>query len=374
MNALTPSKPALASRVRELADAFASRAAACDAEDRFAAENFAALKAARLFSVGVPTELNGGGASYGELAEMLREIAHHCSGTALALAMHTHPLAATVRRWRNDPSAVEPLLRRIAGEELMLLSTGGNDWLDGSGTAEPVEGGYHFSGRKRFVSGVEAGNILMTMAVCGGEVLHAGIPMNAKGVSIERTWRTLGMRASGSQDVVLDKVFVPEKSVALKRPAGVWHPFFHTVTLVAFPLIYSVYRGVAEKLHDETVKVAMKRRDTPDAQLQVGAMETALAAACAAHDQMVRLGESAAPGEQVSATIMTLKRVVTEAVLNVGNLALDAAGGSAFYRDAGLERLFRDLQAARYHPFTMLPQQRLAGRLALGLSADGKPA
>jgi alkylation response protein AidB-like acyl-CoA dehydrogenase len=65
---------------------------------------------------------------------------------------------------------------------------------------------------------------------------------------------------------------------------------------------------------------------------------------------------------------------MTESLLQVGSLALDAAGGSAFYRDNGIERLFRDLQAARYHPLTMLPQQKLAGRIAMGLNADGKAA
>lgn len=370
----TPGSMTLAERVQSLAPQIAGQAAANDAADRFSPETFALLKANRIFSAGIPAELNGGGASYRELTEMLRSLARQCSGTALALAMHTHPLAAMVRRWRSDPAAVEKPLGKIAAEELMLLSTGGNDWLDGSGVAKKTEGGYLFSARKRFVSGAEAGNLLMTMAICDTEVLHAAVPMNSKGITIEQTWRTLGMRASGSQDVRLEDVFVPDASIALRRPAGVWHPFFHLVTLVAFPLIYSVYRGVAEQLRDEVLKIAARRRNDMDAQLQVGAMETALAAAIAAHEQMVSLGESAAPGEQTSATIMTLKRAMTESLLTMAGLAMDAAGGSAFYRDNGIERLFRDLQAARYHPFTQLPQQRLAGRLALGLTADGKAA
>jgi len=364
----------LASRIDTLARSFSAEAAAHDAEDRFAAGNFAKLKQAKLLSAGVPAELGGGGASYRDLAEMLRQLARGCSGTALALAMHTHPLAATVRRFRTDPAAVEPLLRRIATEELMLLSTGGNDWLDGAGTAVAVDGGYRFSGRKRFVSGCEAGNILMTMAVCGDEVLHAGIPMNAEGVKIEQTWRVLGMRASGSHDVVLKDVFVPAASVAIKRTPGQWHPFFHLVSIVAFPLVYAVYRGVAENLRDQVVAQSLRKRDSADAQQQIGMLDTALMAAQAAHDQMVALGESAAPGPDASAKVMTLKRAMTESLLSVADRAMDAAGGSAFYRDNAVERLFRDLQAARYHPLTALPQQRLAGRVALGLTPDGKAA
>ncbi len=361
-------------RVRALAAGFARRAADYDAHDRFAAENFAEIKAAGLLAAGVPAELGGGDASYREVSEMLREMAQHCSGTALALAMHTHPLMANVWRWRREKAPVEGLLKRVAGENLMLLSTGGNDWLNGSGSAEAVDGGYRISARKRFVSGAEAGDLLMTMAIHGDTVLHAGVSMKAEGVRIEQTWRTLGMRASGSHDVVLDKVFVPEAAIAVKRPAGVWHPFFHLVTMIAFPLIYGVYRGVGERLRDEAVALASKRRLEGDAQLQVGAMEAALAAVVAAHEKMVDIADHATPGPETSARVMTLKRAVTDNLLALGNAALDAAGGSAFYRVNSVERLFRDLQAARYHPLTALPQQRLAGRLALGLDADGRAA
>lgn len=364
----------LLSRIAPLGDAFAANAVLNDASDRFAADNFALIKQAGILPALIPAELGGLGAGYREVADMLRSFAGRCSGTALALSMHMHPVALLVRRWRGDPAAVEAVLKRIAAENLMLLSTGGNDWLAGSGTAVKVEGGYRFSGRKRFVSGCEAGNLLMTMAVCDGEVLHAAVPMKAEGVSIEQTWRTLGMRASGSHDVVLKDVFVADAAISARRPAGVWHPFFHLVSLVAWPLIYSVYRGVGEKLRDETLRLAARRRDDTDTQILVGAMDTALASAVAAHERMLQLGDTGAPGEQTTATMMTLKRAMTESLLQMGSLALDAAGGSAFYRDNGIERLFRDLQAARYHPLTMLPQQKLAGRIAMGLNADGKAA
>lgn len=369
-----PTTDTLTDRIAPLGDAFAANAVLNDASDRFAADNFALIKQAGILPALIPAELGGLGAGYREVADMLRSLAGRCSGTALALSMHMHPTAMLVRRWRGDPAAVEAVLKRIAGENLMLLSTGGNDWLNGSGTAVKVEGGYRFSGRKRFVSGCEAGNLLMTMAVCGDEVLHAAVPMKAEGVSIEQTWRTLGMRASGSNDVVLKDVFVPDAAISARRPAGVWHPFFHLVCVVAWPLVYSVYRGVAEKLRDETVRLASKRRDDNDTQILIGMMDTALASVVATHERMLQIGDVGAPGEQTTATMMTLKRAMTESLLQVGSLAMDTAGGSAFYRDNGIERLFRDLQAARYHPLTMLPQQKLAGRIALGLNADGKAA
>ena len=114
---------------RHLGPTFAARAAAHDADDSFVADNYAELKRHKVFSAGVPAELGGGGASHAELCALLRELAHACGSTALALSMHTHLLAAVVWRWRQG-QAVEPLLRRIANEETVLISTGASDWLD----------------------------------------------------------------------------------------------------------------------------------------------------------------------------------------------------------------------------------------------------
>jgi alkylation response protein AidB-like acyl-CoA dehydrogenase len=125
--------------VRELAPRFAARAAAHDAHDSFVADNYAELRERRVFSAGVPAELGGGGATYRELADLLRTLAHACSSTALALSMHAHILASTVWRWRHEGAPVEPLLRRVATDELVLISTGGADFLAGSGTAVKVD-------------------------------------------------------------------------------------------------------------------------------------------------------------------------------------------------------------------------------------------
>ena len=209
---------------RELGPAFAARAAEFDETDAFVAENYAELTARRVFSAGVPAELGGGGASHRELCAMLRELAQHCGSTALALSMHTHLLAATVWRWRQQ-QPVEPLLRRIAEEQIVLVSTGASDWLDSSGTADRVEGGYRITARKIFGSGSPAGTLLVTSAVDDGPadgptVLHFPVPIAAEGVTVLNNWRTLGMRATGSHDVVLDNVFVPEGAVSLRRPQG----------------------------------------------------------------------------------------------------------------------------------------------------------
>src|SRR5204862_4471715 len=102
-----------------------------DEDDSVVAEKYAALKEAGAFAAAVPAELGGGGASHAELCAMVRELAHHCSSTALAFSMHTHLVAALAYAWRAGNPAPETMLRRVAAEKLVLISTGGSDWLNG---------------------------------------------------------------------------------------------------------------------------------------------------------------------------------------------------------------------------------------------------
>ena len=134
--------------MRELGEDFATRAARHDEEDSFVAENYAALKSRGAFAAGVPGELGGGNASHAELCAMIRELAHHCSATALAFSMHTHLIATLSYIWRSGNKGPEPLLRRVAAEKLVLVSTGGSDWLAGSGKLEKVDGGFRMTGRR----------------------------------------------------------------------------------------------------------------------------------------------------------------------------------------------------------------------------------
>ena len=361
--------------IREKAEALLPEleagAAEADDRDRFVAENYARLRAAGLVEAGVPRELGGGGAEVAELAEMLRILAHGCSSTALAFAMHTHQVAIPAWRWRHrQVAAMEPLLRRIAAERLILLSSGGSDWIGGSGEARRVEGGYRITARKVFTSGAEAGDILMTGAILeeDGErsVLHFGAPMKAPEVRIEQTWRTLGMRGTGSNDVVIEDLFVADAAVPLKRKAGEWHPLFQIIATIAFPLIYGVYLGVAESARDIAVGLARKRPPSPHALALAGRMETALRAAQIAHGAMLAEVARNDPSERSVNEVMIGRTLVGENAIRAVELAMELAGGAGFYRAAGLERRFRDVQGARYHPLQAGPQAQYAGAMALG--------
>jgi alkylation response protein AidB-like acyl-CoA dehydrogenase len=358
---------------RRLGAEFAKRAAAADENDRFVAENYQELRQADLVAAGVPKELGGAGAEVAELAEMLRELAHHCSSTALAFSMHTHQVAIPAWRWRHQKAAaVEPLLRRVAAERLVLLSSGGSDWIAGSGKAVKVDGGYRVSARKVFTSGAAAGDILMTGAIVQSEtepdaVIHFPVSMKAPEVKILDTWRTLGMRGTGSDDVLIEGLFVPDASVAVTRKSGEWHPLFHIIATIAFPLVYAAYLGVAESARDIAVGLAKQKRQTPYATELAGRMDTTLRAAQLAHRWMIEIVERNAPSADTINEVMIGRSLVAENAIKAVELAMELAGGAGFYRSNGLERRFRDIQGARFHPLQQGPQAHYAGAMALGL-------
>lgn len=354
-----------------LGQQFAAKEAIADAEDLFVADNIAQLKASGFTAAGVPTELGGGGASFTDLCGALRVLGRYSSSTALAVSMHTHQVMVPTWRWHHQQAPVEGLLKRVVTEQLILVSSGGSDWLQSSGQAIKVEGGFQVTARKVFASGVPAGNLLMTSAVYddlenGATVLHFAVPLNAAGVSIEPTWQAMGMRGTGSHDVILSDVFIPDAAVALRRAQGKWHFIFHLISMMAMPLVYSVYLGVAEAARDRAIQLAMKRATDEHLCYRVGGLDNELMAAKLALQHMIATAEVSQPSFETTNQIMTGRTLVAKAVLNVADLAMEIAGGSAFYRKLGLEKLFRDVQGSRYHPLREEAQRKLSGQLALG--------
>jgi alkylation response protein AidB-like acyl-CoA dehydrogenase len=371
-----PSRTDWSEVIHELGPGFAVAAAKHDADDSFVAGNFAALKARRVLSAGVPGELGGGDASYRELAGMLRTLAGYCGSTALTLSMHCHPLALLAWRWRHEKAPVEALLRRIASEELQLVGSGGSDWLAGSGTARKVEGGYEISATKRFASGSPVGDLLMTCAIhddpaSGPTVLHFAVPLKGPNVRLVDNWRAMGMRGTGSGDVVIEGLFVGDAAIGVRRPAGKWHRLYHTIAMLALPLIYAVYVGLAERAREIALEQA-RRRGGNDAELPylMGEMENELTMARLALDDMVALGESAEPGPATTSRVLARRTLAGCAAIRTVEAALAVCGGAAFRRDHPLERLFRDVQGARFHPLQEKAQLWLTGREAMGLSID----
>ena len=349
---------------------FAERAADHDRSSAFVAKNYADLRDLRLFSAAIPTELGGGGASHAELCEVVCELGHHCGSTALSFAMHTHPVATNVfKHLRGDKGATKAL-HKIAADQLVIAGTGANDWLGSSGEAVPVEGGYRVSAHKRFVSGSAGADLFVTSAnhegEHGSEVLHFAIPFENESVRLVETWDALGMRGTGSHDVILEDAFVPEDSIVLRRSAGAWHPMWNVVLPTALPLITAAYVGLAEAAV-ELAKTAAKRRGAELAPI-VGEMTNALTVAQLALADMVRMNDNHrfTPTLELADAILTRKAIAADAVKATVELASELVGGPGFSRGHPMERIVRDVRAMHFHPLPARRQKVFSGRFSLG--------
>jgi alkylation response protein AidB-like acyl-CoA dehydrogenase len=336
---------------------------------------FDELRAAGLTSALVPAELGGGGASHDEMGQILRGLGAADPSVAVTLAMHSHLVAAQVWRHRHGQDAT-PVLQKVAGGAI-LISTGASDWVGSNGRVERVDGGYVVHARKAPASGCEVGDILITSlrwddAPNGPQVLHAAVPFSAPGVSIEQTWDTLGLRATGSHTVVLDGVLIPEATVSLQRPADVWHPVWNTVCGVALPLIMSAYLGIADAAVTTALQIASGRSDAHVLQTageMVNAHVTASDAVAAMYASSQDF-EFENTDDHASRTLAR-KTVATDACIATVRLAIELSSGAGYSRSTDLERLLRDVHGSLFHPLPRAKQTTFSGRVALGLPPVG---
>lgn len=367
-----PKKINWSERAAEVGKDFASRADSNDRQGRFVEENYRTLAAEGFLAALIPTEFGGGGARYGEGVSMLRELGRHCASTALSLSMHSHLVAATVwKHLRAQPG--EALLRRVAAEQRVLVSTGAGDWLESNGNAERVEGGYRISGIKRFASGCPVGDIAISSIAydCpdeGPSVLHFALPLKSEGVEVQSDWDSLGMRSTGSNSIQFQSAFVPDEAISLKRPRQGWPPVWSVVLTVAPGLFMAPYVGVAEAAAG-IARDHVKRRPDTVSLLQLGEMENQLTLARMALDSLVQNARDYdfAPDLRVAAHGLTAKTLISNACIRTVDHAMEICGGAAYLRPLGLERLLRDVKAAPFHPLPDKRQQLINGRLAIGL-------
>lgn len=358
------------------APVLAAGAAGHDRDGTWVAESFQHLCDAGFLALAVPAELGGRGATIREVALVHRELAKHCASTALAMSMHQHVTAFTAWRYRRGLLGAEATLRRIADEGIVLVSTGGADFTQPRGTATKVDGGYRVSGRKVFASQSPAGSVMSTMFEFddpeqGRRVLNMSIPMTDNGVSVHDNWDTMGMRGTASNDISIDDVFVPDERVLANRPHGVVDPPLQVIVTIAFSIISAVYLGIAESSAGHAVAAAATRADDPTVQRQVGLMAHRLRIATWAHEgALAAVGDDPAPSMETVAAVMAAKREIAEAGIEICDLAMEVGGGAAYFKGSPIERAYRDIRGAKFHPFSPEATLLHAGRLALGVPCN----
>ncbi|HZS02760.1 MAG TPA: acyl-CoA dehydrogenase family protein [Chloroflexota bacterium] len=348
-----------------LADEFRPGAAALDRTGEFPSGNYQRMRETGYLRAAVPTELGGGGAGLAAMARAQQALARGCAATALAVNMHHFQVGFTADTWRKTAAApAEALLRRIATEGIVMGSTGAEALVPGAWTttttAERDGDGYRINGRKYFCSQAPGMDVVRVNALDPetGEILICTVPAHAAGLRVVETWDTTGMRATASHDLVLENVHVPEAAVGARLPAAgpLQHPALAGVAVWFITLTASVYLGIAEEARAEGLKaigtgINSSYRTEPLTDLLVGQLESDYTTALAVRDQLVgQLDADRADPQAALAKAMLGKEIVIAHAAAVVDRAVELAGGRAYFRRSPLERLARDVRAARFHP------------------------
>jgi len=369
-----------------------SRAAGYDRDNRFFAEDFEELRAAGYLKMTVPTELGGHGMSLAEVCREQRRLAYRAPATALATNMHLYWTGVAADLRRMGDASLEWMLREAAAGEVFAAGHGeaGNDLplFLSTAKAEKTDGGYKFWGHKTFGSltpvWTRLGLHAMHAEAAGGpKIIHAFLPRDAKGYSIKETWDTLGMRATRSDDTLLDGAFVPDKYVARVVPAGTADLFVLAIFGWAEPTFASIYLGLAERARDIAAAGVKKRTSLaltrsmayhPEVQRCFSEMQLALEGTSA---QVERVAYEWSTGKDHGAQwpmkLVAAKHNAVEAAKKVVDLAMAVSGGGGMFKSNELERLYRDARCGGFHPANTILAHEIVGKTVLGIDLGEQP-
>jgi len=378
----------------EMLARFAKRAPQYDRDNVFFADDFDELKQAGYLRLAVPKELGGAGLSLTGVAHQQRCLGYYAAPTALAINMHLYWTGTAADLWRAGDTSQRWLLEAAAADDVFAAghAESGNDIpiLLSTTRAERVEGGYRFSGRKSFGSlspvwtylGIHG---MDTADPSKPKVVHAFMPRDTEGYRIDQTWDVLGMRATRSDDTILDGVFVPDRYVGRVVPAGAGGIDPFVLSLFAWALIGfgNIYYGLARRALDLTIDTAKSRRSIGltrpmayHAELQHRVAEMGLAFEPIG-PHLDRVAEDWSNGVDHGAAwpakIFAAKYHAVEASWRVVDLALEVAGGFGIFRRSGLEQLFRDARLGRIHPANSMLTHEIVAKTLLGISPDEAP-
>ncbi|GHO43229.1 acyl-CoA dehydrogenase family protein [Ktedonospora formicarum] len=358
-----------------LADTFAQRAQENDWAGKFPLENFRDLRDAGYLKLTVPKKYGGMGASLIDVVLAQYRLAQGDASTALAASMHIANIAKMAENVGERPNPFfEHICQAVVEEGAMI-----NAALSEPATGSPSRGGlpttvaqrqedgsWLINGRKTFTTGSHALYFFLTSCAIEdrtnlppikaerGQFL---IPHTAEGLSIKDTWNSVGMRGSGSNDVILENVRVePEaymesqlqSDLASRTRLSAW----------SFPTV-AVYLGIAQAARNEAINFARRRRPNsitqqsiaaiPHIQEKAAKMELALLQSKAVFfgiaEQFSQEPESV-PASQLAAA----KYLVTNHAVEIVDIAMRLVGGASLSLNFPLQRYYRDVRAGLHHP------------------------
>jgi 3-hydroxy-9,10-secoandrosta-1,3,5(10)-triene-9,17-dione monooxygenase len=375
--------------VRELLPVFRERAQDTEDARRISEESVKALGQTGFFRLLQPTRYGGLEAHPNDFYRAVRAVSSACGSTGwVAAVLGCHPWQLGLFDDRAQ--------REVWGDdEDMLVSSS----YAPMGRATPTEGGFEFTGRWSFSSGCDHAG----WAFLGGLVLgEDGNPVDFRtfllprnDYEIEDVWDTIGLRGTGSNDIIVDKVFVPEYRTLSFMETGKCQgpgqqvntgPLYRLPFASVFSCSISVpVVGMAQGAYDayvthtrERVRASTGGRAAEDAfnQLRIAEAASKIDAAILQIERNIGLEmEHAEKGEKIPFPLRVQTRrdqvnATSSAIAAVDRL-FESAGGRALKAGTPIQRFWRDAHAGRVHAIND-PEKALAmyGQAQLGLKVQ----
>ncbi|MFZ1179134.1 MAG: acyl-CoA dehydrogenase [Mycobacterium sp.] len=360
----------------------ADRADEAERLRRLPAATVSEFKQTDLFRLLLPARFGGIQASFPELLEPVRRMAHGCASSAWTLgfyALHNWMLSLFDPRVQEEVFASGPVLAPAP--------------LAPTGRGSPTDGGLRLTGRWSWATGAMDADWVIVGALIERQdrIVPALVVVPAHEVEVADVWHTAGMRGTGSHDVVITDVFVPEhRTVAVADiyagtapgarahnvPTYRW-PMVPALALVAaMPVLGAAERVTelfAERLGGRVLAYSgVAQKDQPAAQIRLGDARVRLRALRALITETADgIEQIVADGERVSRAVRAEARLaaahtVHECRAIIADL-LEASGASAQFLSNPLQRAKRDVDIASGHVvFDYDVGRELAGALAIG--------
>lgn len=400
---------AAGARLVSLAEAhavdFATRAAQHDREGSFPFENVAAMQQSGVMAACVPEALGGLGVdSLHDYVLAINRLGRGDGTSALLANMHNFRTWFITRTWEaasaiGDILQVErtaQFLRQVgSGQAIIcaLASEPGTDLLHPCVEATRTPAGWLLNGRKIFATIAPAATLLGV--ICRFKTAQgqwhqalASVPHPSPGVHIDNNWDGLGMRATGSHDVIFTNCVLPEAALADGGPWGTFTERFLAANGVAVMGLSAAFLGIAEAARHDVITQVTTRREGPQGQLlatrpflqhTIADMEIDLMAARAALERTVLTADTFFRAHPVGSTaletlhvlmkdIQCMKWFVTREAIDIVDKALTASGGAGYLNSSLLSRLYRDVRAGPFmQPFAPQEAFEYIGKVTLGL-------
>ncbi len=350
-------------RARELAPRLRARVSETEQLRRLPDETIADLLASGLIGLEVPKRWGGSELSLDALLEVTCEIAEACGSTGWVYCLWT------AHMWLigQFPLHVQQMVFENPNS---LVSSAVNT----TGKPAIVDGGYRWSGRGLFSSGVDHANWL-TPAIefqrDDGSTERRWFLIPRSEIEIVDDWHTVGLKGTGSKTFIVDDVFIPEeRSLNVKQlsegtaPGAQLHnsPLYCAAMEFTFSLPVAMPEvGIARavlKAFEQRVRSRLGGDNAKLAEEQLGTltrMAKAGAEIDAAHALLLNDSErfcTMAAGDATSLDRSRCRRDVSysaQLCRQAVNSLFEASGGSSIYDSADLQRLWRDSNVAAAH-------------------------